>query len=33
VLRSSNDERYQAITAAELQHAAGDFVARLHGRA
>jgi len=32
VLRSSNDERYQAITAAELQHAAGDFVARLHGR-
>ena len=33
VLRSSNDERYQAITAAELQHAAGDFLARLHGRA
>jgi hypothetical protein len=32
VLRSSNDERYQAITAAELQHAAGDFLARLPGR-
>ena len=29
-LRSSNDERYQVMTAAEIQHAAGDFVARLH---
>lgn len=32
ILRSSNDERYQVITAAEIQHAAGDFVARLHSR-
>lgn len=32
VLRSSNDERYQAITAAELEHAAADFVDRLPNR-
>jgi hypothetical protein len=31
VLRSSNDERYQAITAAELEHAASSFLERLRG--
>ena len=32
VLRTSNDERYQAITAQEITHAATDFLSRLDDR-
>lgn len=31
VLRSSNDDRYQAITAAELEHVAADLLQRIRG--